>query len=87
MAIYGDEKHNVNEEHIDNTPSFTVRLEFTEIDAKNPLDAVKKILRWIENADRMGGAETFTYDVINEKTLEEFTVDMSEEEKDAVLPK
>ena len=87
MATYDDGKHNVNEEHIDNRPTFTVRLEFTDIDAKSPLDAVKKILRWINNDDNMGGAETFTYDVINEETLEEFTVDMSENEKDAVLPK
>lgn len=84
MAIYGDDKHNVNEEHIDSTPTFTVKLEFTDIEAKNPLEAVKKILSWIENEDGTGGADTFAYDVINEETLEEFTVDMSEE--DAVLP-
>jgi hypothetical protein len=71
---------------IDNT-TFTVRLEFTDIDAKNPLEAVKKILCWINNTDEIGGAETFIYDVINEETSEEFTVDMSEKEEDAVLPK
>ena len=82
MAIYGDNKHNVNEEHIDEKPTFTVKLEFTDIEAKNPLEAVKEILRWIENE----GADNLIYDVLNESTLEAFTVDMSEDEDNAVLP-
>lgn len=87
MAIYGDNKHNVNEEHIDEKPTFTVKLEFTDIEAKNPLEAVKKILRWIENEDGLGGANTFIYDVLNESTLETFTVDMSEDEENKVYKK
>jgi len=81
MAIYGDEKHNENMEHVDNKPTFTVRLEFTDIDAKNPLEATKKIVEWIEqNLDDM------VFDVINEVTDEKFTVDLAEEDEDAVLP-
>jgi hypothetical protein len=81
MAIYGDEKHNENMEHVDNKPTFTVKLEFTDVDAKNPLDAAKKILKWIqESADEM------IYNVINEVTEEKFTVDLSEDDEDAVLP-
>ena len=80
MAIYGDNKHNVEMEHVDTTATFTVKLEFTDIDAKNPLEAVKKVLRWIENHDGLGGADTFCYDVTNEETKEEFIVDMSQED-------
>jgi hypothetical protein len=81
MAIYGDEKHNEGMEHIDRKPTFTVRLEFTDIEAKNPLEATKKILKWIqEDADNM------IYDVINEITDEAFTVDLAESDEDAVLP-
>jgi hypothetical protein len=81
MAIYGDEKHNENMEHVDKKPTFTVRLEFTDVDAKNPLEASKKILNWIqESADEM------IYNVINEVTEEKFTVDLSEDDEDAVLP-
>ena len=81
MAIYGDEKHNVNEEHIDVKPTFTVSLTFTDIDAKDPLKAVKKILKWIEEE-----ADAMIYDVTNEVTNEKFTVDLSEDDEDAVLP-
>lgn len=87
MAIYGDNKHNVGEEHIDEATTFTVKLEFTDINAKNPLEAVKKILRWIENEDGLGGAETFIYDVTNEITSEEYTVDPSEDEENKVYKK
>jgi delta-aminolevulinic acid dehydratase/porphobilinogen synthase len=81
MAIYGDEKHNENMEHVDNKPTFTVKLEFTDVDAKNPLEAVKEILEWIQE-----GADLMIYDVINEVTEEKFTVDLSGDDEDAVLP-
>lgn len=81
MAIYGDEKHNENMEHVDNRPTFKVSLTFTDIDAKNPLEATKKILKWIED-----GANEMIYDVENEITNDKFTVDLSEEDEDAVLP-
>ena len=85
MAIYGDNKHNVNEEHIDDKQTFTVKLEFEGIDAKNPLEAVKRILSWIQNEDEMGGAESFIYDVTNESTLERFLVAPAEHEENKVL--
>ena len=81
MAIYGDEKHNVNEEYIDVKPTFTVSLTFTDIDAKDPLSAVKKILKWIEE-----DVDVMIYDVTNEVTNEKFTVDLSEDDENVVLP-
>ena len=88
MAIYGDNSvNNDNCEFIDNKPTFSVKLEFTDIEAKNPLEAVKKVLAWIENQDNTGGAETFIYDVLNEETLETFSVDLSEEENQVYLNK
>ncbi len=81
MAIYGDEKHNENMEGSFQRPSFTVRLEFTDIDARNPLEATKKILKWLQE-----DADSMIYDVINEQTNAKFTVDLSENDEDAVLP-
>ena len=74
-------KHNSdNTEHVDNTQTYSVSLTFTDIDAKNPLEATKKILNWLSEADAM------VYDVTNELTLEKFTVDLSEDDDNAVLP-
>ena len=74
-------KHNSdNTEHVDNTQTYSVNLTFTDIDAKNPLEATKKILNWLSEADAM------VYDVTNELTQEKFTVDLSEDDADAVLP-
>jgi hypothetical protein len=74
-------KHNSdNTEHVDNTQTYSVSLTFTDIDAKNPLEATKKILKWLSEADAM------VYDVTNELTQEKFTVDLSEDDADAVLP-
>ena len=81
MAIYGDEKHNENMEHVDNKPTFTVRLEFTDVYAKNPLEATKIIVEWIKQS-----VDDMVFDVINEVTDEKFTVDLAEEDEDAVLP-
>ena len=84
MAHYGDEKHNENMEHVDNKPTFKVTLTFEGLDAKNPLEAAKKIVEWLK--DENDGAEFMTYDVVNEVTNEAFTVDLAEEDEDAVLP-
>jgi len=74
-------KHNSdNAEHIDNRPTFTVSLTFTDIDSINPLEAVKKIIEWL-----YVDANSMIYDVTNELTGEKFTVDMGEDEADAVL--
>jgi hypothetical protein len=61
--------------------TFEVTLTFTDIMAKNPLEATKKILKWIEE-----DASNMIYDVKNELTGEKFTVDLSENDEDAVLP-
>ena len=60
--------------------SYSVSLTFTDILAENPLEATKKILKWIEE-----DANTMIYDVINEETNDKFTVDLSEDDEDAVL--
>jgi hypothetical protein len=74
-------KHNSdNTEHIENQQTFTVSLTFGSVDAKNPLEAVKTILKWLEYDSEM------VYDVTNELTGEKFTVDMAEDEENAVLP-
>jgi serine protease inhibitor len=61
--------------------SYSVSLTFTDILAENPLEATKKILKWIEE-----NANTMIYDVIDEETNDKFTVDLSEDDEDAVLP-
>ena len=81
MGFYGDEKNNENMEHVDNKPTFTVTLTFECVDAKNPLDATKKVVEWVKD-----GIDEMTFDVINEETKENFTVDLSENDDDAVLP-
>lgn len=73
-------KHNSDNIEV-TTPTFEVVLRFTDIDAKNPLEATKKILKWIQE-----GADAMIYEVTNEETDQVFTVDLSEEDEDAVLP-
>jgi hypothetical protein len=60
--------------------SYEIVLRFTDIEAENPLEATKKILNWLSEADAM------IYEVKDELTNEEFTVDLSEDDADAVLP-
>ena len=63
--------------------TWTVSVTFTDMRANNPLDAAKKACKWLlENED----AKTMTYDVMDEETNEKFTVDLSEDDEDAVLP-
>ena len=85
MANYMDGmdggKHNSdNTEHVDNQPTYKVTLTFEGVDAKNPLAAAKKIVEWLEDAN------TMTYDVEDELTGNKFTVDLAEDDEDAVLP-
>lgn len=61
--------------------TFTIKLEFTDVSSESPLDATKTILSWIKD-----GVEDMTYDVKDEATGEAFTVDLAEEDEDAVLP-
>jgi hypothetical protein len=60
--------------------SYEIVLRFTDIEAENPLEATKKVLEWLSEADAM------IYEVKDELTNEEFTVDLSEDDADAVLP-
>ena len=73
-------KHNSDNIEV-TTPTFEVVLRFTDIDAKNPLEASKKILKWIQD-----DADAMIYEVQNELTKEKWTVDLSEDDDDAVLP-
>jgi hypothetical protein len=74
-------KHNSDNIEVSTKKSYSVSLTFTDIMAKNPLEATKKILKWIEE-----DANTMIYDVIDEETNDKFTVDLSEDDEDAVLP-
>jgi hypothetical protein len=75
-------KHNSdNTETTIEPKSFKVTLTFDGITAKNELEAAKKIAKWCKE-----DSDTFTYDVENEKTKIQFTVDLSEDDEDAVLP-
>jgi hypothetical protein len=85
MATYLDGmeggKHNSDNTEVSISPkSFKVSLTFEGITGKNPLEVAKTIAKWCKDAD------TFTYDVVNEETNEAFTVDLSEDDEDAVLP-
>lgn len=86
MATYidGMEKH--NSDNIEATTiikTFEVSITFTDMVANNPLDAAKKACRWLlENND----AKNMTYRVIDENSGEGFTVDLSEDDENAVLP-
>lgn len=82
MAIYEDDKHNVNEEHVDVRPSFKVTLTFDGVDGKNPLAVAKIVAKWLKE-----DADTFTYDIVSEDgTDKAWTVDLSEDDENAVLP-
>jgi hypothetical protein len=86
MATYLDGmeggKHNSDNTEVSiQSKTFEVTLTFTDIQAKNPLEATKKILKWIEE-----DASNMIYDVKNELNGEKFTVDLSENDEDAVLP-
>jgi hypothetical protein len=86
MAIY-DPNSNQHSDGSDSEVSvsaktFTVSLTFTDMTAFNPLDAAKKACKWLlEDED----ARSMTYDVTDEVTNQKYTVDLSEEDEDAVL--
>ena len=77
-------KHNSdNTETKGKIKTFTVSVTFTDMVSKNPLEAAKKACKWLlDNND----AKTMVYDVMDEITGEKFTVDLSEDDEDAVLP-
>jgi hypothetical protein len=59
---------------------YKVSLEI-QLDAKNPLEAAKTFESWIKEV-----GEHFQYHVQEENTPEIFSVDLNEEDEDAVLP-
>lgn len=59
---------------------YKISLEFN-VDGENPLDAVKEFANILTTA-----IYDLTYIVQNEETSELFTVDLAEEDVDAVLP-
>ena len=62
--------------------TYEISLTFTDIQENSPLEAVKKIIGWIKD----DGVDNMIFEVRNEMTDEKVTVDMSEDENDAVLP-
>jgi hypothetical protein len=86
MAIY-DPNSNQHSNGSDSEVSvsaktFTVSITFTDMTAFNPLDAAKKACKWLlEDED----ARSMIYDVTDEVTNQKYTVDLSEEDEDAVL--
>jgi len=62
--------------------TYEISLTFTDIQENSPLEAVKKIIGWIKD----DGVDDMIFEVRNEMTDEKVTVDMSENENDAVLP-
>lgn len=86
MAIY-DPNSNQHSNGLDSEVSvspktFTVSITFTDMDAANPLDAAKKACKWLLDD---GDARSMVYDVTDEDTNQKYTVDLSEEDEDAVL--
>lgn len=66
------------------TKSYTVTLGgFNDIQEDSPLEAAKNIARLLCNDDC---PNRLVYDVEDEQTGEKFTVDLAEEDEDAVLP-
>ena len=62
-------------------PNYTVTLEI-QINANSPLEAAKEIAKWLKE-----DSDTYIYDVVNDDDAnEKFTVDLSEDDEDAVLP-
>lgn len=80
MAIYGDGKHD-SEQTENKTRYYTVSLDgFEYIMGKNPLEAAKAVRKWImENNGKV------VYTVYDDETNEKFTVDLAEDDEDAVL--
>ncbi len=61
--------------------SYTVTLEI-QISANSPLEAAKTLAKWLKE-----DSDTYIYDVVNDDdTQEKFSVDLSEDDEDAVLP-
>ena len=62
-------------------PTYTISLTFDSQEAANPLEAAKEMRKTI-----LEDNGNYIYDVEDEDTGEKFTVDLDEEDEDAVLP-
>lgn len=82
MAIYGDGKHDSDNTESNNVATtFKVSLTFENVMADSPKEAVDKIVEWIKE-----GVDKMIFDAENEINGEKWTVDLSEDEEDQVLP-
>lgn len=82
-GMEGGKHDSENAEAKSKIKTYTVSVTFTDMVAENPLDAAKKACKWLlENND----AEKMVYDVMDEDTNEKFSVDLSEDDDNAVLP-
>lgn len=86
MATYLDGmdggKHNSDNTEVSIEPkTFDVSVRFTDIQAKNPLEAAKKIAQWLAE-----DSNEIVYDIVDEQTKKAYTVDLSCDDEDAVLP-
>lgn len=61
--------------------TFTVSIVFECTSGKDPLAVAKQVAKWLKE-----DADNFIYDVVDDLTNDKFTVDLSEEDEDAVLP-
>lgn len=65
---------------MDGGKSYEVILRFNDVIAKNPLQATKEVLKWIQE-----DAHNMNYEVNNQdNTNESFIVDLSESDENAV---
>ena len=55
---------------------------FTAQEGENPLEATKRFVKFLQETN----LNELVYDVEDEVTGEKFTVDLSEDDEDAVLP-
>lgn len=66
---------------------FTITLELESFEANTPLEAVQEALRnMLEYEEGQQACEGMIYDVTDNITGEKFTVDMSEDDENKVLP-
>ena len=61
--------------------TYTISITFTDQQANNPIEAVEKFIEYLKE-----DANSYIYDVEDEESGEKFTVDMSEDDEDKVLP-
>ena len=61
--------------------TYTISVTFTDQQANNIIEAVENFIEYLKE-----DANSCIYDVEDEETGEKFTVDMSEDDEDNVLP-